>query len=153
MDHQRLVRLAIFADIFQREAARQGKVELHCGKLPGAADGVNQFHVDLGAAAACAVWGNRETNAPAPNASASMANVRMCFIQVSFARRLKRPVRAERRLDAAERDDGFDDLGTRHRGESLGHRGERELGCLQALGGDDSALDRTKRFSRVIRTA
>jgi hypothetical protein len=49
MDHQRLVRLAVLANVFQREAARQREIELHGGKLPGAANGVNQFHIDLGA--------------------------------------------------------------------------------------------------------
>ena len=46
--HQRLVRLAVFADILQPEAARQREIELHGGELPRAADGVHQLHVDLG---------------------------------------------------------------------------------------------------------
>ena len=48
MHHQRLVRLAVLADVLQPEAARQREIELHGGKLPLAADGVHQLHVDLG---------------------------------------------------------------------------------------------------------
>ena len=45
--HHRLVRLAVLADVLEPEAARQGEIELHGGKLPQAADGVDQLHVDL----------------------------------------------------------------------------------------------------------
>ena len=34
--HQRLVRLAVLADVLQAEAARQGEIELHGGELPRA---------------------------------------------------------------------------------------------------------------------
>ena len=47
MHHQRLMRLAVFGDVLQAEAARQREIELHGGKLPLAADGVHQLHVDL----------------------------------------------------------------------------------------------------------
>ena len=47
MHHQRLVAVAVFADVFQFEARRQIEIELHGGQLPRAADGVDQLHVDL----------------------------------------------------------------------------------------------------------
>src|SRR5271157_1793513 len=45
--HQRLVPPAVLADILQREALRQGEVELHGRELPQAADRVHQLDVDL----------------------------------------------------------------------------------------------------------
>ena len=47
MHHERLVALAVFADILQPEALGQVEVELHGGELPQAADGVHQLDVDL----------------------------------------------------------------------------------------------------------
>src|SRR5690242_19253398 len=49
MDHDRLFARAIFRHVFQLESVGQVEVELHGGKLPGAADGVHQFDVNLGA--------------------------------------------------------------------------------------------------------
>ena len=49
MDHQRLMPRAVFADVLQAEARGQIEIELDGGQLPGAADGVDQFDVDLGA--------------------------------------------------------------------------------------------------------
>ena len=45
--HQRLMRLAVFADVFELEAARESEIELHGGELPWAADGIHQLDVDL----------------------------------------------------------------------------------------------------------
>src|ERR1017187_5162155 len=48
MHHQRLVGLTIFGDVLEAEAAGQGEIEMHGGKLPLAADGVHQLDIDLG---------------------------------------------------------------------------------------------------------
>ena len=45
--HERLVALAVFADVLELEALGQGEVELHGGELPEAADGVDQLDVDF----------------------------------------------------------------------------------------------------------
>ena len=47
VNHQRLVARAVFADVFEIEAPRQVEIELHGGELPGAADRVDQLHVDF----------------------------------------------------------------------------------------------------------
>src|SRR6266849_3477277 len=47
MNHERLVARAIFGDVFEAEAGRKIEIELHGGELPGAADGVDEFDVDL----------------------------------------------------------------------------------------------------------
>ena len=49
MHHQRLMALAVLADVLQAKALGQGEVELHGRELPQAADGVHQLDVDLGA--------------------------------------------------------------------------------------------------------
>src|SRR6266702_1462155 len=49
VDHERLMLGAVFGDVLQAEARRQIEIELHGGELPGAADGVNELDVDLGA--------------------------------------------------------------------------------------------------------
>jgi hypothetical protein len=41
MHHQRLMTIAVFADIFHAESPGQIEIELHGGQLPGAADGVD----------------------------------------------------------------------------------------------------------------
>ena len=46
--HERLVLFAIFPNVFQIETFGQGEIELHRGKLPEAADGVDQLDVDFG---------------------------------------------------------------------------------------------------------
>ena len=47
MHHQRLVRLAVLADVLEPEAPRQVEVELDRRELPLAADRVHELHVDL----------------------------------------------------------------------------------------------------------
>ena len=47
MHHQRLVAVAVFADVFQAKAAGQIEIELHGGELPRAADGVDELDVDF----------------------------------------------------------------------------------------------------------
>src|SRR5205807_1104648 len=47
MNHQRLMPAAVFPDIFKTKASRQIEIELHGGKLPGAADSVDQFDIDF----------------------------------------------------------------------------------------------------------
>ena len=47
MDHQRLVTIAILADVLQAESPGQIEIELYSCQLPGAADRVDQLHVDL----------------------------------------------------------------------------------------------------------
>jgi hypothetical protein len=49
VNHQRLLARAVFGYVFELEALRQVEVELHGRELPQASDGVDQFHVDLGA--------------------------------------------------------------------------------------------------------
>src|SRR5713101_1233641 len=49
VDHQRLMLGAVFGDVLQAEACGEIEIELHGGELPGAADGVNELDVDLGA--------------------------------------------------------------------------------------------------------
>ena len=49
MHHQRLVAAAVFANVFEAETARQIEIELHGGELPGAADGVDELDINLGA--------------------------------------------------------------------------------------------------------
>src|SRR6266571_1261423 len=49
VNHERLMLGAVFGDVLQAEASGQIKIELHGGELPGAADGVNELDVDLGA--------------------------------------------------------------------------------------------------------
>src|SRR6266436_3288654 len=47
--HERLMLGAVFADVLQAEARGQVGIDLHGGELPGAADGVDELDVDLGA--------------------------------------------------------------------------------------------------------
>src|SRR6266851_3985405 len=47
--HERLMLGAIVGDVLQAEASGEIEIELHGGELPGAADGVNELDVDLGA--------------------------------------------------------------------------------------------------------
>src|SRR5215472_92849 len=47
VDHERLMPGAVFGDVLQPEARRQVEVELHRRELPGAANRVNQLHVNL----------------------------------------------------------------------------------------------------------
>ena len=47
MHHDRLMALAILADIFQFKTSRQIEVELHRGKLPETAQRIDQLDVDL----------------------------------------------------------------------------------------------------------
>ena len=49
VDHDGLVRLAVFADVFELEAGGEVEVELHGGELPEAAEDVDELDVDLGA--------------------------------------------------------------------------------------------------------
>src|SRR5216683_3035017 len=49
VNHERLMPGAIVGDVLQAEASGQIEIELHGGELPGAADGVNELDVDLGA--------------------------------------------------------------------------------------------------------
>src|SRR6266487_4903643 len=49
VDHERLMLGAIVGDVLQAAASGQTEIELHGGELPGAADGVNELDVDLGA--------------------------------------------------------------------------------------------------------
>src|SRR6266436_4150074 len=49
VDHERLMLGAIVGDVLQAEASGQIEIELHGGELPGAADGVNELDIDLGA--------------------------------------------------------------------------------------------------------
>src|SRR5579883_340963 len=46
--HQRLMRLAVFADVFEPEPAWQREIELHGGQLPRPSNGVHQFDIDFG---------------------------------------------------------------------------------------------------------
>ena len=48
MHHERLMRLAVLADVLELEAARQREIELHGRELPGPPDRVHELHVDLG---------------------------------------------------------------------------------------------------------
>ena len=48
MHHQRLMALAVFAHVFKFETLGQIEVELHGGKLPETANGIDEFYVDLG---------------------------------------------------------------------------------------------------------
>ena len=47
--HDRLMPLAVFADIFELEARGQVEVELHRRELPQAAEHIDELDVDLGA--------------------------------------------------------------------------------------------------------
>ena len=49
VDHDGLVSLAVFADVFEFEAGWEGEIELDCRELPEAAEDVDQLDVDLGA--------------------------------------------------------------------------------------------------------
>ena len=49
MNHDGLVLFAIFANVFEFKTGGKGEVELYGGKLPEAAEDVNQLDVDLGA--------------------------------------------------------------------------------------------------------
>ena len=49
VDHDRLVRRAVFADVLELEALGQVEVKLHGGELPEAAEDVDELDVDLGA--------------------------------------------------------------------------------------------------------
>src|SRR5215472_17625974 len=49
MNHDRLMALSVFADVFEAEARRQIEVELDGRELPEAAQDIDQLDVDLGA--------------------------------------------------------------------------------------------------------
>ncbi len=49
VDHDGLMALAVFADVFELEARGKVEVELHRGELPEAAEDVDELDVDLGA--------------------------------------------------------------------------------------------------------
>src|SRR6266446_4164810 len=49
MHHQRLLARTVFGDVLQTKSLRQVEIELDRPKLPGAADGVDQLHINLGA--------------------------------------------------------------------------------------------------------
>ena len=49
MDHHRLMTLAVFANVLQFEARREGEVELHRRQLPETTENVNQLDIDFGA--------------------------------------------------------------------------------------------------------
>src|SRR5579885_1860009 len=48
MNHERLMRLAVLADVLEAEPPRQGEIELHGRELPKPPDGVNQLDIDFG---------------------------------------------------------------------------------------------------------
>ena len=49
VDHDGLMTLAVFADVFELETRGEIEVELHGGELPEAAEDVDEFDVDFGA--------------------------------------------------------------------------------------------------------
>src|ERR1035437_3633818 len=47
VDHHGLMTLAVFAHVLKLEAGGQVEVELHGGKLPEAAENIDEFYVDF----------------------------------------------------------------------------------------------------------